>query len=133
MPYTVDIDLNPDDSRDSIDLCAQAPAYRAASAAELPENTKVADVARGHHWLVHSIIGRDMLKEHLKRSRPDLRVSEFRRQPELDDLLDQVVDELDLRDLQQPKTVMQHLGYAKLMLHWTLYIAQGSTTTAMAK
>jgi hypothetical protein len=72
------------------------------------------------HWLLGVLYGRDLLKGRLAQLRPDLQVSEWRHQPELDDLLDAMVDDLGLRDWSKPRSIAQWVGYLRKVLSMKL-------------
>lgn len=65
------------------------------------------------HWLLGSVYGRDLLKIKLRISRPEVVVLEWRHAAHLDPLLEEMVDELGLRDMPEPKTFGQRLAYVK--------------------
>ncbi len=72
------------------------------------------------HWLLGTVYGRDVLKAYLLKMDPDIQVSKWRAQPELDEKLEFVVDALGLRELKEPKTISDRIQYlarmAKLLL-----------------
>lgn len=65
------------------------------------------------HWLVNAAYGRDMLKAHLQARRPDLNVSKWHHQPELDPLLEQIVDGLGLRHWPKPESIKDMMTYLR--------------------
>ena len=70
------------------------------------------EVEKGH-WLVNAAYGRDMLKAHLQARRPDLKVSKWRHQPELNPLLEQIVDALGLRSWPKPESIKDMMAYLR--------------------
>lgn len=136
MPYTIELDLNDDNTLNTTDLCARPVATQAPKSAS---GLSARDMFRQNggqalnepHWLVRSVFARDVLKEHLQRTRPELKASTWRMQPELDSALDQAVDELGLRDLAKPVGIVQNLRFFKDMLK--LSVKLDSAMPAVAK
>jgi len=67
------------------------------------------------HWLLSTVYGRDVLKAYLAVQHPEIKVSKWRAQPELDPLLEDVIDSLDLRHLAEPKSLQERIGYLAKM------------------
>lgn len=63
------------------------------------------------HWLLDTIYGRELLKEKLRQSRPDLVVPLWRERSELDSLLDRMIDDLDIRGWKKPSTLGERWRY----------------------
>lgn len=72
------------------------------------------------HWLLGTVFGRDVLKAYLARTRPDLLVSKWRRQPGLEGWLEDAMIALGLQDLQQPNTLHDRFQYFVRMSRTTL-------------
>lgn len=77
------------------------------------------------HWLVDAIYGRHLLKTKLRQTRPDLQVPSMRDDPEHEHLLESMVDELELRDWPEPKTISDRLKAGRLILRMTFEITEG--------
>lgn len=78
--------------------------------------------AKEPHWLLGSLYGRDLLKIKLRTSRPDVVVPEWKHAAHLDPLLEEMVDELGLRDMPEPKTFGQRLAYVKTVATMALAV-----------
>ena len=63
------------------------------------------------HWLLSTVYGRDVLKAYLAAQHPEIKVSKWRTQPELDPLLEDIIDSLELRHLAEPKSLQERIGY----------------------
>lgn len=59
---------------------------------------------RTPHWLLASLYGRELIKVALSKLYPQLA-------PEVDDHLEMVIDELQLRDWQEPKSMLARSRY----------------------
>ncbi len=68
-------------------------------------------VGVSRHWLLRTVYGRDVLKAYLAKVQPDLQVSKWRMQPELDGWLQDAVVALGLWDMQEPQTFRTRLTY----------------------
>lgn len=68
-------------------------------------------VGVSRHWLLRTVYGRDVLKAYLAKVQPDLQVSQWRMQPELDGWLQDAVVALGLWDMQEPQTFRTRLKY----------------------
>lgn len=77
------------------------------------------------HWLVGAIYGRHLLKTKLRQMRPDLQVLSMRDNPDHEHLLESMVDELDLRDWPEPRTISDRLKAVRLILRMTFEISEG--------
>ncbi len=67
------------------------------------------------HWLLSTVYGRDVLKAYLAAQHPEIKVSKWRTQPELDPLLEDIIDSLELRHLAEPKSLQERIGYLAKM------------------
>lgn len=76
------------------------------------------------HWLLRSVYGRHLLKTKLRQIRPDLQVSMIRDQPEYEQLLDSMIDELNLREWLEPRTVSERLKAIRQILRTTFEIEE---------
>ena len=72
-----------------------------------------AKAGSGRHWLLDAVYGRDLLKQRLRQVRPDLLVPVWDDAPELDPLLDSVIDDLGLRDWPEPRGLKARCRYLK--------------------
>lgn len=68
------------------------------------------------HWLLDAVYGRGLLMLKLRTQKPEMRVPIWREAPELDPLLDQLIDEMNLRHWQRPVGVKARLDYLKTVL-----------------
>jgi hypothetical protein len=76
-----------------------------------PESDTAAPKEQPRHWMLDHSTGRDLLKTFLRTQRPDLKVPTYSRgNASLDPMLDPIIDELGMRDLQEPKTVWAELN-----------------------
>jgi hypothetical protein len=73
-----------------------------------------------YHWMLHSVFGRDVLKSYLAMLKPEVTISKWRVQPELNEELNAIVDRLGLRDLPEPKSFVERIQYVALMSKLTL-------------
>jgi hypothetical protein len=80
----------------------------------------------GRHWLLRAVYGRDLLKAKLRQVRPDLVVKRWAEQRELDSLLDDMVDEMNLRDWPEPVTAAARLRYLSLVLRMLVAVDEGA-------
>lgn len=80
------------------------------------------------HWLLDTVYGRELLKEKLRRSRPDLVVPLWRERPELDPLLDRMIDDLDLRAWKKPSTLGERWRYLVQALMLTAEVRSAGDT-----
>ncbi|MBC5767521.1 hypothetical protein [Ramlibacter albus] len=103
MPHIVELDLTP------------AEMFRQHPATE-----------REPHWLLKAVYGRDLLKEQLRRSEPNLQVPVWRDAPELDAMLEQMVDRLGLREWTRPTTLRERARYLGLVLAMTRAVQKGA-------
>lgn len=78
------------------------------------------------HWLLRAVYGRDLLKAKLRQVRPDLVVKRWAEQRELDPLLDDMVDEMNLRDWPEPVTAAARLRYLPLVLRMMVAVDEGA-------
>ncbi|WP_300707781.1 hypothetical protein [Limnohabitans sp.] len=78
--------------------------------------------AKEPHWLLGSLYGRDLLKIKLRISRPEVVVPEWKHAAHLDPLLEDMVDELGLREMPEPKTFVQRLAYVKTVATMALAV-----------
>lgn len=102
MPHVVQIDLS------NVSSHGQAPA------------------SGERHWLLRAVYGRDLLKAKLRQVRPDLAVKKWAEQRELDPLLDDMVDEMDLREWPEPQTAGARLRYLSLVLRMGVAVDAGA-------
>lgn len=100
MPYVVELDLAASDFRQH---------YR-------PEPDAQAKAGSEPHWLLSAIYGRDLLKAKLRKVRPDLVVPSWRYAPELDAMLEEMVDLLGLRGWEAPASVAAKVSYLRSVL-----------------
>ncbi len=98
MSHVVELDLTPSDFREFY----------------TPE--PVAPEVSEPHWLLGAVYGRELLKAQLRKARPDLAVPLWRDAPELDTVLEGMVDQLGLRDWAQPVTMHAKVRYLRLVL-----------------
>lgn len=56
------------------------------------------------HWLLDLDTGRDLLKAAARKYAPEANVPLFGRPPELDHVLDAMIDRMGLRDMEEPQT-----------------------------
>jgi hypothetical protein len=77
------------------------------------------------HWLLSAVYGRDLLKAKLRAVRPDLTVKRWAEQPELNSLLDDMVDALQLRDWPEPKSAMDRVRYVATILKMMCAVDNG--------
>ena len=75
------------------------------------------------HWLLRTIYGRGMLEAALRKARPDLTVPVWRHAPELDGVLDDLVDQLGLRAWRKPLTFQFKLRYLRLAVAMRIAVA----------
>ena len=68
-------------------------------------------VGVSRHWLLSTVYGRDVLKAYLAIVQPDLQISKWRMQSELDGWLQDAVVALGLWDMQEPQTFRTRLKY----------------------
>ena len=78
------------------------------------------------HWLLGAVYGRELLKAQLRRKRPDLTVPLWRDAPELDAVLEGMVDQLGLRDWVEPTTMQARLRYLRLVLAMKIAVEKGA-------
>jgi hypothetical protein len=64
---------------------------------------------QSRHWLLDSAAGRDLLKCKLLKLNPHANVALFSHDKEADGLLNQMIDELDLRAMVKPETQLEVL------------------------
>lgn len=94
--------------------------------AEFREHYTPIDAAtREPHWLLGALYGRDLLKIKLRASRPDLAVPEWKHAAHLDPLLEEMVDELGLREMPEPKSLGQRIAYVKTVAKMALAVKKG--------
>ena len=74
------------------------------------------------HWLLDALYGRDLLKDKLRKSRPDLTVSRWAVQEHLDDVLEGMVDQLGLRDWPEPVGALARLRCVPLVLRMMMAV-----------
>lgn len=108
MPHIVELDLTPSDFRQFYSADEVSPA------ASTPP-----------HWLLAAVYGRDLLKAKLKKVRPDLAIPSWRHAAELDPLLEEMVDELGLRNWAQPSSVNSRVRYLKTVLSMLIAVEAG--------
>ena len=77
------------------------------------------------HWLLDSIYGRQLLKTKLRQVRPDLKVVLVREQPNLDPMLNMVIDMMDLREWPKPCAFSERLRAFRIQLRMAYEIDQG--------
>jgi hypothetical protein len=82
--------------------------------------------ANNFHWMLDSVFGRDVLKGFLAMLRPELKISKWRVQPELNEELNAIVDRLGLRELPEPKSFVERIQYVALMSKLTLQTESGT-------
>ena len=82
------------------------------------------NMAVSGHWLLGTVYGRDVLKAYLARAQPDLAVSQWRVQLELDVCLEDVITSMGLRDLPEPKTLHDRFQYFVRMSRTMLEIEE---------
>lgn len=68
------------------------------------------------HWLLDAVYGRGLLMLKLRRFDPGVVVPTWRDAPELDSLLDQMIDELNLRHWQRPVGIKARFDYLRKVL-----------------
>ncbi len=102
MPHIIELDLTP------ADMFRQHPA-----------------IEREPHWLLKAVYGRDLLKEQLRRAEPNAQVPVWRDAPELDELLEQAVDQLGLREWARPSTLLDRARYLRLVLRMARAVQKG--------
>ncbi len=108
MPHIVELDLTPSDFRQ----------FYSADEIKPAEGSPV-------HWLLSAVYGRDLLKAKLRKVRPDLAVPNWRHAPNLDPMLDEMVDELGLRGWAQPTTFNSRIRYLKIVLTMMVAVENG--------
>ena len=77
------------------------------------------------HWLLDTICGRELLKTKLRQVRPYLRVPTWRELPELEPLLNDMIDELDLRSWPRPRGLAARAHYFKTIVFAAAWIDAG--------
>ena len=77
------------------------------------------------HWLLDSVYGRQLLKARLRQHRHDIRVTMLLEQPELDPVLNTMIDLMDLREWPRPASLSQRLWALRIQLGMSLDIHQG--------
>ena len=77
------------------------------------------------HWLLNTIWGRELLKTKLRQVRPYLLVPHWRELPELEPLLDEIIDELGLKEWRRPRGLVARLRYLKTVLLAAAWIDAG--------
>lgn len=77
------------------------------------------------HWLLDTIWGRELLKTKLRQVRPYLLVPHWRELPELEPLLEEMIDELDLRAWPRPSGLVARIRYLKTVLLAAAWIDAG--------
>lgn len=97
------------------------PAARTICVPRRAQNTR-------RHWLLDTVYGRQLLNEKLRRSRPDLLVPLWRERPELDPLLDRMIDALDLRGWKKPSTLGERWRYLVQALVLTAEVRSAGDT-----
>jgi hypothetical protein len=65
------------------------------------------------HWLLDLTWGRELLKTKLRQVRPELLVPQWREIPALEPLLDDIIDQLGLREWSRPVGFAARLRYLK--------------------
>lgn len=108
MPHAVELDFTPADFREFY----------------LPEH--IERVQSPSHWLLDAVYGRELLKAGLRKARPDLTVPTWRDAPELDGVLDGMVDHLGLRDWSEPVTMQARVRYLRLVLAMRVAVDKGA-------
>lgn len=81
--------------------------------------------AEPRHWLLDSVYGRQLLKTKLHQVRPDLNVVLMREQPELDPMLNTLLDSMDLREWPKPRTVGERIKAFRVQLRMAVEIDNG--------
>ena len=81
----------------------------------LGQDFNVYGARAGHHWLLDTLYGRDVLKAYLVKMQPDIAISKWKTQPELNVWLERVIDVLQLRDLEEPEIFSEHVRYVGRM------------------
>lgn len=66
------------------------------------------------HWLIEAALGRDLLIQKLRQVRPGIRFSAWANPSAIDPLLDAMIDELNVRWKQRPRTWRELFQY----VHW---------------
>lgn len=83
------------------------------------------------HWLLDAVYGRELLKAKLRQVRPDLPVPTWRERPELDPLLDQMIEMLGLRGWEKPRTLKERWRYLCTVLQMAVGVRCGSEPDAV--
>ncbi len=78
--------------------------------------TELDEAVASRHWLLDAVYGRELLKARLRQLRPDMRIPAWRERPELDPVLDAVIDDLNLRLWQRPCGFKQRITYLRTVL-----------------
>lgn len=79
------------------------------------------------HWLLDLTWGRALLKTKLHQVRPELLVPHWREIPQLEPLLDAMIDELGIRAWARPVGLAARLRYLKTVLFAAAWIDAGCT------
>jgi len=74
------------------------------------------EAVASRHWLLDAVYGRELLKARLRQLRPDMRVPVWCERPELDPVLDAVIDDLNLREWQKPSGLKLRIAYLRIVL-----------------
>lgn len=69
------------------------------------------------HWLVRHPFGRDLLVGTLQQRRPELEIPTFCTPRIFDSLLNDMVDELGMREWKEPSGMLEHVKTAAFLLH----------------
>lgn len=75
------------------------------------------------HWLLQHPYGRQLLVARLAQVRPEVRGYRYRTAPEQDVHLDEMIDDLDLRDWPQPRTGSERIQAALMLVRYVFSMA----------